>query len=495
MRRFITKKSQIHILMVDTTIVTFYLNIGRDEWEHFQRPDKHYIDSLQVLCNNKWKVIAFIDKTLEGQINLDNTKIVWVDNQWLTENTKAFQQLDDIQTIMDSNHYQLLIDHRKHHPEHNNATYNAIQNAKIDLIAYAVNQDWVDTEYVAWVDAGFFIHGKHPNLDSTFSVKELLNKHKTPIVYPSTCELETKDMDPLWTLIHAPFKVCGCLFGMETQNVNWFQDIYHQTVNDLMDLGIVDDDQAIVTNAISRNDNIGLEILPIPHDIIKLVTVTKFDMLQVVNNFMKESKWETKTNLCTILEENGSDKGGSWHNYSSLYDSLFHTFINTDISIFELGIGSNNLDVKSNMGKNGTPLASLRSWREYFGPKSIIRAADVDKRILSDEDQIKTFHCDQTNRKSVIDMWNQCDVKQFDIIIDDALHEFHANLNFLSCSYDKLKPGGLFIIEDCTPDTLSRFNLVFSKFAKMWGQPQGIKIVSIPHETNIYDNNIIIIQK
>jgi hypothetical protein len=61
--------------------------------------------------------------------------------------------------------------------------------------------------------------------------------------------------------------------------------------------------------------------------------------------------------------------------------------------------------------------------------------------------------------------------------------------------YDKLKPGGLFIIEDCTPDTLSRFNLVFSKFASMWGQPQGMRIVSIPHSSNIFDNSLIIIQK
>ena len=43
-------------------------------------------------------------------------------------------------------------------------------------------------------------------------------------------------------------------------------------------------------------------------------------------------------------------------------------------------------------------------------------------------------------------MWKSLD--GFDIIIDDGLHEFHANKCFFENSIEKLNPGGFYIIED-----------------------------------------------
>ena len=57
-----------------------------------------------------------------------------------------------------------------------------------------------------------------------------------------------------------------------------------------------------------------------------------------------------------------------------------------NLNIFEVGLGTNNVDVPSNMGKDGKPGASLRAWRDYF-PN-----ADIDTRILFKEDKIQTFY-------------------------------------------------------------------------------------------------------
>ena len=112
-----------------------------------------------------------------------------------------------------------------------------------------------------------------------------------------------------------------------------------------------------------------------------------------------------KTELCNIMSKYGSDKGQGPHNYTIYYDEIFKSMRNKSLSLFELGLGTNNLDVKSNMGPNGKPGASLRGWKEYF-INSKIYGADIDKRILFEEDDIKTFHCDQTNKSSIDEMWS-----------------------------------------------------------------------------------------
>ncbi len=95
-----------------------------------------------------------------------------------------------------------------------------------------------------------------------------------------------------------------------------------------------------------------------------------------------------------------SDKGheniiASWHNYTTFYYSIFKDFNEKPLRLFELGLGTNNVNLPSNMGPQGKPGASLYGWREFF-PNSEIFGADIDTDILFNADRIKTFYCDQT---------------------------------------------------------------------------------------------------
>ena len=110
--------------------------------------------------------------------------------------------------------------------------------------------------------------------------------------------------------------------------------------------------------------------------------------------------------------------------------------------MFELGLGTNNVNVTSNMGTNGRPGASLYGWSEFF-PNSKIFGADIDKGILFNTDRIKTFYCDQTNP---------------DIIIEDGLHTYEANVCFLENSIHKLKVNGYYIVEDIIYSDINLFN-------------------------------------
>ena len=79
---------------------------------------------------------------------------------------------------------------------------------------------------------------------------------------------------------------------------------------------------------------------------------------------------KTSTPLCEIMGRYGSDKG-NWHNYTTFYHSIFKDLREKKLRIFELGLGTNNVNLPSNMGSCGKPGASLYGWSEYF-PHDVI---------------------------------------------------------------------------------------------------------------------------
>jgi predicted O-methyltransferase YrrM len=202
------------------------------------------------------------------------------------------------------------------------------------------------------------------------------------------------------------------------------------------------------------------------------------------------------TPLCVIMEKYGSDKGSirpSKHNYTRLYHSLFNGHVNSAMRIFELGIGTNNVNLASNMGENGKPGASLKGWSEYF-PNSQIFGADIDRDILFQESNIKTYYCNQVDRLSIREMWNHPDLNDnFDIILEDGLHTFDANVCFFENSIHKLKPGGLYIIEDVIAHNLHLYQSKIEQWKSIY-PGLSFRIENIPNECNNFDNCLIVIQ-
>jgi hypothetical protein len=199
------------------------------------------------------------------------------------------------------------------------------------------------------------------------------------------------------------------------------------------------------------------------------------------------------TELCKIMTEYGSDKGSGHHNYTVFYTEIFK---NKNIkNVFELGLGTNNPNLQSSMGVNGKPGASLRGWKHYF-PDANIYGADIDKDILFTEPNIVTFFCDQRDEKSVRHLWSQDPIadKIFDIIIDDGLHEFEANLTFFKNSIHKLAPGGIFIIEDVLHYEVNKFANIIDDLKKQYLDLK-FDIVQLENQQNQSDNNLIVIYK
>ncbi len=205
------------------------------------------------------------------------------------------------------------------------------------------------------------------------------------------------------------------------------------------------------------------------------------------------------TPLCEIMGRHGSDKGSiniqsSWHNYTTFYYSIFKYLRYNQLRVFELGLGTNNENLPSNMGANGRPGASLFGWSEFFF-NSHIFGADIDTDILFNTDKIKTFYCDQTNPETIKKMWNESDLQEnFDIIIEDGLHTFHANVCFFENSIHKLKQNGYFIIEDI----LLGEECLFENKIKEWETQYkdcSFTLLKIPSSTNPHDNTLLVVVK
>jgi hypothetical protein len=191
------------------------------------------------------------------------------------------------------------------------------------------------------------------------------------------------------------------------------------------------------------------------------------------------------------MKKYGSDKN-TWHNYTQIYFLLMEKYRNENINLFEMGIGTNNVTINSNMGADGRPGASLRAWSEFF-PNATIFAADIDADILFQEEKIKTFYCDQLSPETIQSMWSSIDT-DFDIIIDDGLHTFEANICFLQNSIHKLKDDGIYIIEDIYFKNLQLFRELKNEYQERY-KLKMFELIELHHPTNELDNNLLIIKK
>jgi hypothetical protein len=198
----------------------------------------------------------------------------------------------------------------------------------------------------------------------------------------------------------------------------------------------------------------------------------------------------SNTELTDLMNLYGSDKGGknNHHNYSEYYSDIFFHKRKRIKNFLEIGLGTNNVNLVSNMGADGKPLASLRAWRDYF-VNADIYGADIDKNILKDEEGIKTFYVDQTDPTTISEMFKKIGVDKFDIILEDGLHEYNANICFFENSIKYLDDDGIYIIEDIYYKDKKKFINYFKKLE------YNFSIVDIFHEENIANNCIVIIRK
>ena len=238
---------------------------------------------------------------------------------------------------------------------------------------------------------------------------------------------------------------------------------------------------------------------------LRYITLLKRQRKNFDKNFstIVQINYKSKENLLAeLFDKYGSDKGSNkpfnpnqpWapHNYSDLYFDWFFDKRNTIKSVLEIGIGSNNPNIKGSFIPEGIPGASLREWKE-FCPNATIYGADIDSDSLVNEPRIISAVMDQTKKNSIENYFKDFNEIEFDIIIDDGLHEFSAGLTTFKNIFPYLKKDSIYIIEDVVLDDLISYREFFED------SKDTVKFISLQRDSrglaSIHHNSLVTIQK
>jgi hypothetical protein len=91
-------------------------------------------------------------------------------------------------------------------------------------------------------------------------------------------------------------------------------------------------------------------------------------------------------------------------------------------------------------------------------------------------------------------MWSLPELDcQFDLILEDGLHEFEANVLFFENSVHKLQNNGYYIIEDIKNEDI----VSMCEKCKEWESKYSVKasVYRIQNQYNNHDNNIVVMHK
>lgn len=158
---------------------------------------------------------------------------------------------------------------------------------------------------------------------------------------------------------------------------------------------------------------------------------------------------DPETELTQLFNKYKSDKGLKNHRFDIPYKLVLDETIARfpHVNLLEIGLGTNNPDIVSTMGVGGSPGASLRAFRDYI-PNGNIFGADIDKRVLFQEDRIRTEYVDQLDTRTFNHMYVRFDQPDIHIFIDDGLHSLPSSINSFIWAMNVVQSEGYIIIED-----------------------------------------------
>lgn len=163
----------------------------------------------------------------------------------------------------------------------------------------------------------------------------------------------------------------------------------------------------------------------------------------------------------------GTDKG-THHSYIDSYNSLLSPYIGKGIMFMEIGIAT---------GK------CLLMWQEFLQNAKIhgMEIANHRPAALNDHPEIITWQANSIRKDEVSAVVGGM---MFDVIIDDGSHEKADQVITARLMLPKVKPGGLYIIEDIQNDDLEAFK-EFGKF----------EFIDLRGCKGVYDDMLIVFRK
>ncbi|WP_233830132.1 hypothetical protein [Paraburkholderia sp. ZP32-5] len=197
------------------------------------------------------------------------------------------------------------------------------------------------------------------------------------------------------------------------------------------------------------------QTLPLLSELAASVGRPRAPVIEIADFPANDEQRQAAAALKEYLDARGSDKS-SYHSYHHLYGAILADR-EAMRSVIEIGIGTHHSDTVSYMVR-GEAGGSLRAFRDFL-PFAQIHGADIDRRVLFEEERIKTFFVDQTD-PAAFEQLARSVPGECDLIIDDGLHSPHANIQTLIFGLKKVRLGGWVVVEDIAHDALPVWHAV-----------------------------------
>lgn len=144
-----------------------------------------------------------------------------------------------------------------------------------------------------------------------------------------------------------------------------------------------------------------------------------------------------------LFTKYGTDKG-IW-GYTQYYEKLMGPRRHEVKRVLEIGICGHR-DIPNNVVG-----ASLFCWKDYF-PNAEIYGIDNDRQfVFNDQHRIHTICCDAYNPVQLHAALATWDLPQFDMIVDDAVHDPAPQIQLMNQLAPHLKSTGYYFMEDVGP--------------------------------------------
>jgi hypothetical protein len=263
----------------DITIVTAFYDIGREHWDNeYKRDPQFYIDSFYKYFDYPYKMICFIDnRYIDAILNeysrskYQNKLFIPIYREWLVINTRAWKNFDKDFNIINSSEYQDYIRENRMYiilkkisieqfnpnvnikgylyPENVYPEYNIINHTKVDLMVYAKKCGFIKTNWVCWSDFGVF-HSVY-KVPENYPMRGIdVNKfEKDKFTFMCYREFKENDFNMAFTLVTAEQLFLGSFFATPIKLLEKLQEVYHESVDELYENNISDDDQHVYIRA------------------------------------------------------------------------------------------------------------------------------------------------------------------------------------------------------------------------------------------------------
>ena len=387
------------------TLVTAFFDIGRSDWNsYFKRDTQTYIDSFMNFMDTEYHMVIFMDSRYIDRIPKSENKIVIPIDISFLNTYCSWKYLKVDRETMDSEKYKSFVTDRIKlgHGENVSSEYNLINHSKIDFIKYAKDHSLI-FDCACWVDFGYH-HAICQNDPKNFPINFNLKLHQTRATF---CIMsEPKEYNPFDILKFAPDIFTGSFYGIPGNLINLIHGFYHESLQELYNLGITDDDQHVWLNCFNKHPELfHLTLFNGWPNGLKYFEKT-FDRLDLIKKYIKNKK---------IIVEIGTDTG--------------------NLAEFIL---KNNQECH---------LFCIDPYLNYPEYEDTLNLTSNDIKFNNVKDRLNVY----SNRITFIRKFSHdalSDIPDADFIYIDGNHKYKYVLEDLNDWYPKLKSGGIIIGDD-----------------------------------------------